>query len=105
MMNHGRFGRVFLESLRENRPEEFKALEEKGELAASAEQVEERAQEQYQDLLSQLQKQPPPPKDASYPQRVQHASVLAQQARELVLYEVVVPNAEDQSDHDSADPY
>ena len=101
--NH--FGRMFSESLKENRPEEYRALEESGELAKAVEAVEQRAEAQYHDLLAQLQHQHPAPKDADYPARVQHTMGLAQQARELVLNELVVPSAEDEADNNQTDPY
>jgi len=101
----GSFGQAFLESFRVNRPEEYQALKDAGELETAAQEVESRASQQYESLFADLQKQHPVPKSASYPERVAHVSGLAQQARELVLQEIVVPASEDEADNDSEDPY
>jgi hypothetical protein len=103
--DYGLYGRAFLDSLWEHAREEYNDLDASGDLARFANEIEERAQSQLHSLLAQLQQQHPVAKAASYPERVAHASGLAQQARELVLREVLEPAYRDRPANDAEDPY
>ena len=56
------FGQAFLTSLEENRPQENQRLQASGDLPRLASEVDERAQSQFEDVLSHLRKQHPEPK-------------------------------------------
>lgn len=87
------FGQAFLSSLEENRPQEYQRLKASGELARLASDVDERANDQYWNLVAELRKQSPGPEGALA--QAQHLNVLANQARELVLDEVLVRDPEE----------
>ena len=95
-MSPGIFGKAFLDSLQQNRPEEYRNLKDAGQLESSAAAVDARANEQYQALLKQLSDQDPDLAKLPYPQKVQRMQGLAEQARELVLDEVLVRAPEDE---------
>jgi hypothetical protein len=103
--DYGVYGRAFLDSLWEHAREEYDELQASGDLPRLADEVEERAQSQFHSLLAQLQQQNPIAKAASYPERVAHTSGLAQQARELVLREVLEPAYRDRTANDAEDSY
>jgi hypothetical protein len=85
------FEKAFLESLEESRPEEYRRLKASGQLRVVAEEAAQRADDQHHTLLSQLRRQDPGP--ASSLLQAQHLNTLSQQAREIVLDELMVkPN-------------
>lgn len=91
-MSLNRFGKAFLESLKEHRPETYATLVARGELQSMAREIGERAQSQFETLLASLQKRMPLP--TSHPERAAALSVLASQAEELVMAELVVMDEE-----------
>lgn len=97
------YGHAFLRSLEENRPEEYRLLERSGRLQAEAEEVDRRANEQFQDTLAQLRKANPGPRSSL--EQAQHLNGLANQARELVLDEVLVkPKELEEANNPPPDP-
>ncbi len=85
------FKPVYLAALKDRQPEEYAHLERSGELDAQAEQMAERALDQWQTLLAQMRRRDPGP--ASAPMRAQHLAVLGSQAEELAI-EDLLPSIE-----------
>lgn len=92
-MSLGRFGRAFLSSLKENRPETYVALEAKGQLQPMAREIDQRARAQYWNLVGELKQQHPLPKNPL--DGIAALTGIGQQANELVMEEVLVPAPDD----------
>jgi hypothetical protein len=89
----GPFGRAHAESLRENRPETYRALHRNGMLVSYLAALDREAQQMFESTVMEMLKANPPKGD-SFLLRVQHVETIAQQARELMLDEVVVRETE-----------
>lgn len=89
----GRWGQLFLASLKKNDPAQYAELEQMGELEKVARDLDETASAQYDATLKALEKQDPPPK-GNWAHRAAHLTKLRRQAEEIVVAELVVPNPE-----------
>lgn len=102
MQHFGKWGNLYVESLRENAPEAYRQLEASGELATFAQDAQRRAERQHDDLMAQLQKKHPPPK--GYVATVQHLTSLKAMADELVAADVIVPPPPENEPAESSEP-
>jgi ribonuclease D len=88
----GRWGQLFLASLKKNDPAQLAELEQMGELEKVARDVDETASAMYDQTLHALEAQNPSPKEQGA--RLQHLTKLQRQAEEIVTAELLVPNPE-----------
>jgi hypothetical protein len=95
-MNYGKWGNLFVESLRETYPEEYQRMSANGELGANAREVQTRADRQFQDLIAQLLKQHPAP--VGFVEESQHMLSLGSMANELVADDVIVRPPEEETE-------
>ena len=91
-MSAKRYSQLYLDSLKENQPELYAALEAKGQLRQIADEIGERAQSQFENLLAQLQRENPLPTNPV--DRVTALHGLESQANELVMAELLVRDEE-----------
>lgn len=88
----GRWAAIHEASLRESRPDTYRALVEEGSLEDYLDGVEESAQATYEGTLHALMRQGSEPQ--GYVERVAWLQTLDAQAREIVLQDLLVPDEE-----------
>lgn len=89
----GMFGQMWLEALKESDPASYAELERRNLLNDLAQKADAKAEAMYAEVLTSLEKSHPPPKD--YEGRAQALSVLANQAREIVLNDILPRSEKD----------
>jgi Transposon-encoded protein TnpV len=87
------FARLYRETLKEQKPELYQKLQTSGQLKAHVQQQASRVNVQFQSQFAALLKQHPGPQEDTIA-RSQHLSVLASQAREVVVSELLEPLAD-----------
>lgn len=88
----GRWGQLFLASLKKNDPDQYRELKASGDLATVAKDVDETASAEYEGLLQKLLQENPD--TTTYGDRIAHRTRLERQAAEVVQQNVIVPNPE-----------
>ena len=88
----GRWGALFLSSLKTNDPSQYAELARSGELAKVVRSVQEVAESEYRQTLQALLEKEPAPKDSN--DRQAQVDLLRRQAEEIVTASVVPPNPE-----------
>ena len=88
----GQFGKAYLETLEQNRPNAYRDLAAGGKLHDHVHQVDRRANEAFQDIVARLMNVSPlPENDLDWEQVL---TGIASQARELVMNEILVRDEE-----------
>jgi len=88
----GRWGNLFLSSLRKNDPQQLQELQAAGELEKVAQDVDQTASQQYRDTLNALLEKEKPAKKGK--NRQAQVARLERQAEEIVREAVLVPSPE-----------
>lgn len=93
--NLGMYGRAVLENLRDIHPTEFKRLRSRGELQAHLEEIEDQANLRHEEIVEQLRREAPKPAD--HQASIHQHQEFERTARDLVLKEILRPDAETQA--------
>lgn len=86
----GKYGRMAMEYLKENRPQRFMTLKMDGTLMEKMHRVNEESLEKIETILQQMLKKEPIPDTEDILERTRHLNSLRRAAEEIVLHELVL---------------
>lgn len=91
----GRFGKRYLKSLKEAKPEKYDRLEKAGTLLSTAAEKDAIAEQVFESNRAALLKKDPGPEDAL--SQAQHLTAIEGQAMEIAMSEILEPDSEFES--------